>query len=74
MISADAADPILLLDHLSVNVDGRAALKDVSLKVALGEIHAVVGGQGAGKSTLVKVCASSLTSNVDKMPVARNSS
>ena len=57
MISADTADPILLLDRLSVSVDGRAALTDVTLKVARGEIHAVVGSQGSGKSTLVKVIA-----------------
>ena len=57
MTSADQADPILFLDRLSVSVDGRAALTDVTLKIARGEIHAVVGGQGAGKSTLVKVVA-----------------
>ena len=57
MISPDRGDPLLLLDRLSVNVEGRAALTGVTLSVMRGEIHAVVGGQGAGKSTLVKVIA-----------------
>jgi nitrogen-specific signal transduction histidine kinase/ABC-type branched-subunit amino acid transport system ATPase component len=57
MTSPEAADPILLLERLSANVDGRPVLKDVTLRVAPGEIHAVVGSQGSGKSTLVKVIA-----------------
>jgi two-component system, NtrC family, sensor histidine kinase AtoS len=57
MTSADAADPVLLLEKLSVDADGRALLKDIGLRVLAGEIHAVVGNQGAGKSTLVKVIA-----------------
>ncbi len=57
MISPDRGDPLLLLDRLSVNVEGRAALTGVTLSIMRGEIHAVVGGQGAGKSTLVKVIA-----------------
>jgi signal transduction histidine kinase len=57
MTSPDTTDPILLLDHLSVNIDGITALKDISLGLARGEIHAIVGSQGAGKSTLVNVIA-----------------
>lgn len=34
---------------------GIHALKDVSLKVAPGEIHALVGENGAGKSTMMKI-------------------
>ena len=57
MTSPDTAGPILLLEKVSANVDGRAALKDVTLSVSAGEIHALVGSQGSGKSTLVKVIA-----------------
>ncbi|HET6449898.1 MAG TPA: ATP-binding protein [Spirochaetia bacterium] len=57
MISPEPAEPLLLLDAVSASVDGRVALHEVSLRLAPGEIHAVVGGQGSGKSTLVKVIA-----------------
>ena len=57
MTSPEAAGPILLLEKVSANVDGRAALNDVTLSVSAGEIHALVGSQGSGKSTLVKVIA-----------------
>ena len=32
------------------------ALEDVSIKVASGQVLALVGENGAGKSTLMKVC------------------
>lgn len=35
--------------------DGTAAVRDVSLRVAPGQVHAVVGGNGAGKSTLLRM-------------------
>ena len=40
------------LDGVSVDVDGRPALVDVDLAVEAGEALAVVGGDGAGKTTL----------------------
>jgi PAS domain S-box-containing protein len=49
--------PLLALDSLRVSLDGRPALGGVTLELARGEIHAVVGSQGSGKSTLVKVIA-----------------
>lgn len=35
--------------------DGTAAVKNVSLHVAAGQVHAVVGGNGVGKSTLMRL-------------------
>jgi Fe-S cluster assembly ATP-binding protein len=45
----------LVVDDLRVAVDGRPILHGVSLRVASGEVHAVMGPNGTGKSTLSHV-------------------
>ncbi|WP_028266346.1 multiple monosaccharide ABC transporter ATP-binding protein [Arthrobacter sp. MA-N2] len=49
-------DPILLeMRSITKEFPGVKALSDVSLRVKVGEIHAICGENGAGKSTLMKV-------------------
>ncbi len=48
--SHDAA-PVLVAESLSVIRSGRQVLKDVTFRIAPGEVHALLGGNGAGKST-----------------------
>jgi Fe-S cluster assembly ATP-binding protein len=43
---------ILKIEDLHVSVDGKEILKGVNLEVGEGEIHAIMGPNGTGKSTL----------------------
>lgn len=48
-------DKILQMVNLSKEFSGVKALSDVSFSVGRGEIHALVGENGAGKSTMMKI-------------------
>ncbi|HLN77515.1 MAG TPA: ABC transporter ATP-binding protein [Nocardioidaceae bacterium] len=50
-------DPALVMRNLSVEYDGRAALRSVDLTVSQGEVLALLGPSGAGKSTALHVVA-----------------
>lgn len=47
----------LVIKDLSVEIDGREILKGFNLTVPKGEVHAIMGPNGTGKSTLAKVLA-----------------
>lgn len=47
----------LEVKNLNVSIDGQAILKDFSLTIPKGEVHALMGPNGTGKSTLAKVMA-----------------
>jgi ribose transport system ATP-binding protein len=52
---ADLAASRLAVAHLSKAFGPTRALRDVQLRVAPGELHGLVGQNGCGKSTLVKI-------------------
>lgn len=51
---------LLRVENISKHFDGTQALRDVSLPVLAGEVHALVGENGAAKSTLSKIMAKPL--------------
>jgi ABC-type sugar transport system ATPase subunit len=51
----DARDALLSIRNLSLTFPGTKALDKVELSVRAGEVHALVGMNGSGKSSLIKV-------------------
>lgn len=55
--SAKDPAPVLALRDVSKSFGAVRALRDVSLDLFPGEVHALAGENGAGKSTLIKTFA-----------------
>jgi Fe-S cluster assembly ATP-binding protein len=49
--------PMLEVENLHVEIEGRKILEGLSLAVNAGEVHAIMGPNGSGKSTLAYVLA-----------------
>ncbi len=54
-LTDQVAQPLLVMEGINKAFPGVVALDGASLRVAGGEVHAVIGQNGAGKSTLMKV-------------------
>src|ERR1700761_2208264 len=51
------ASPLIAATGLRKSFGGAQALKDVSLSILPGEVHGLVGANGAGKSTFIRILA-----------------
>ena len=51
-IKTKALDPILEVNNLFASIDDLPILKGVTISINPGEIHAIMGRNGCGKSTL----------------------
>ena len=49
------SDPLLTMTGMGISFSGIAALTDAHLTVERGEVHALIGQNGAGKSTMIKI-------------------
>jgi ATP-binding cassette, subfamily F, member 3 len=64
--------PLLAIEKQSVGYDGRAVLQNVSLTLAPGDRIALLGRNGAGKSTYMKMLAGELTALAGTRTEARD--
>ena len=56
----ELAPPILVLDHVTVGYDERPVLKNLDMRIDMDDRIALLGANGNGKSTLVKLFAGRL--------------
>ncbi len=57
MTESNSTEDIIRLDRVTKRFGGIVAVNEVSFGISPGEIHAVVGENGAGKSTIMKMLA-----------------
>ena len=48
-------EPVIRLEDVNVQWDGRHILRDVNLEIHKGEIFVIIGPSGSGKSTLLRL-------------------
>ena len=48
-------EPVIRLEDVNVQWDGRHILRDVNLEIHKGEIFVIMGLSGSGKSTLIRL-------------------
>jgi ABC-type sugar transport system ATPase subunit len=66
---ADMAE-LIRVEHISKSYGGVKALQDVSMEIAAGEVHALCGENGAGKSTVIKILSGSVRPELGQVLVA----
>ena len=68
-----ATDLALNLQHLDKDFAGTRALNNASLRVRRGTVHALLGGNGSGKSTTIKILAGVYPADRGELEIFGNS-
>jgi ABC-type sugar transport system ATPase subunit len=69
--SADISSPVAVrLRHVSKSFPGVQALRDVSFELLTGEVHGLVGANGAGKSTMIRILSGASTPDSGEIEVS----
>jgi ribose transport system ATP-binding protein len=69
MSEAAAASPVLRMAGVSKSFGATRALDDVSFELRRGEVHALIGENGAGKSTMMKVLSGAIAPDAGAMEI-----
>ena len=69
MTPAEVSAPAVRLRHVSKNFPGVQALRDVSFELLAGEVHGLVGANGAGKSTMIRMLSGASTPDSGEIEV-----
>jgi ribose transport system ATP-binding protein len=64
-----AAPPVLRMTGVSKSFGATRALDDVSFELRRGEVHALIGENGAGKSTMMKVLSGAIVPDAGRMEI-----
>ena len=68
--SLDGAPPLVTVRHLTKTYRGRPALRDLSLSLPAGRIVGLMGANGCGKTTLLKILAGVLADYEGQVRIA----
>jgi ribose transport system ATP-binding protein len=69
MSPVSAASPVLRMTGVSKSFGATRALDDVSFELARGAVHALIGENGAGKSTMMKILSGAIAPEAGRMEI-----
>src|SRR5215217_2912955 len=69
MAKDPATGRVALLEDIWKSYGAVPVLRGVSLGLGAGEIHALLGGNGAGKSSLMKIMAGIISANAGRIEI-----
>ncbi len=69
MMIASAAPPVLRMAGVSKSFGATQALDGVTFELGRGEVHALIGENGAGKSTMMKILSGAIAPDAGRMEI-----